>query len=97
MTPERQPIMLGNPVSIESERTWRRHARCHYFNADLFFAQEGENRAQRLHRERQAKQICQICPVRAECDDLAERTHTQYGIWGGLSEADRRAQSVRRQ
>jgi WhiB family redox-sensing transcriptional regulator len=41
--------------------------------------------------QNQAKRICSGCPVRAEClIDALEHRH-EYGIWGGLTERERRA------
>lgn len=37
-----------------------------------------------------AKEICRTCPVKAPCLDYAIRIREHHGIWGGLSEAERR-------
>jgi WhiB family redox-sensing transcriptional regulator len=37
-----------------------------------------------------AKRICAACPVINECLDYALRTSAREGIWGGLSERERR-------
>lgn len=37
-----------------------------------------------------AKQICRVCPVKSECRDFAIRHREPHGVWGGLSETDRR-------
>jgi WhiB family redox-sensing transcriptional regulator len=37
-----------------------------------------------------AKAVCARCPVAADCLAYAEKTHVQFGIWGGLTENDRR-------
>jgi WhiB family redox-sensing transcriptional regulator len=37
-----------------------------------------------------AKAVCAICPVRVECGDHALATHEPYGVWGGMSESERR-------
>lgn len=36
-----------------------------------------------------AKTLCNICPARAECLDWALDTRETFGVWGGLSEAER--------
>lgn len=38
-----------------------------------------------------AKTLCAICPSRAECLDWALDQRIEFGVWGGLSEAERRA------
>lgn len=40
--------------------------------------------------ERVAKQMCRECPVRLECLDYALKTHQEFGVWGGLTEDERR-------
>jgi WhiB family redox-sensing transcriptional regulator len=43
----------------------------------------------RAAREAAAKAVCRRCPVRRRCAAHALATPEPYGIWGGLSEADR--------
>ena len=42
-----------------------------------------------------AKSICKGCPVRAGCLQIALNADIQYGIWGGLTEKERRRLSQR--
>ena len=49
-----------------------------------------ERKDERIARERAAKEICRPCPVRQECLDYAIRIREAHGIWGGLSEAERK-------
>jgi len=50
----------------------------------------GESKGQRRTRESTAKRICADCPVSRECLDYALRVQEPFGIWGGLTEAERR-------
>jgi WhiB family redox-sensing transcriptional regulator len=50
-----------------------------------------ESDTDRRAREDAAKRVCAACPVRQECLDYALRVREQYGIWGGLTEVERRA------
>ncbi|WP_374198573.1 WhiB family transcriptional regulator [Streptomyces scabiei] len=43
-----------------------------------------------------AKQVCNGCPVRAECLEFALDTNQDSGVWGGTSEDKRRAARRRR-
>jgi len=43
-----------------------------------------------MARERKAKSICAVCPVRIECLEYAVRIREPHGIWGGLNEIERR-------
>jgi len=51
----------------------------------LFFGPDGERSAEREIRERKAKAVCAVCPIRAECLDYALRHPARHGIWGGLN------------
>ncbi len=37
-----------------------------------------------------AKAVCQVCPVQGECREYALSIKEPYGIWGGLTETERR-------
>lgn len=41
--------------------------------------------------QQQAKQVCQRCPVVAECLAEALDNRTEFGVWGGMTERERRA------
>ena len=38
-----------------------------------------------------AKSICAACPVLAQCLDFALEARQDYGVWGGLTEDERRS------
>jgi len=50
-----------------------------------------ERKDEKLDRERRAKAICATCSVRRDCLDYALRIREPHGIWGGLSEVERRS------
>jgi WhiB family redox-sensing transcriptional regulator len=49
-----------------------------------------ERKDERERREARAKAICQVCPVRQPCADYAIDIREPFGIWGGLTEIERR-------
>jgi WhiB family redox-sensing transcriptional regulator len=49
----------------------------------VFFPEKGGS-------SREAKRICSECPVRIECLNYALRRDERYGVWGGMSERERR-------
>ncbi len=67
---------------------WQDLANCRGANADLFFPERGAS-------TRTAKSICRECTVREECLEFAIVNSEKFGIWGGLSERERR--KIRRQ
>jgi WhiB family redox-sensing transcriptional regulator len=73
------------------ERDWLLAAACRG-HTDLFFApDDSESRSERRRRESRAKAVCQTCEVRGECLEEALKHDERFGIWGGLTERERRA------
>ncbi|MEU3244682.1 MULTISPECIES: WhiB family transcriptional regulator [unclassified Streptomyces] len=62
---------------------WRENAACGSSDADDLFADSA--------RQRQAKVVCAGCPVRTECLAEALDERIEFGVWGGMTERDRRA------
>ncbi|NIL77893.1 WhiB family transcriptional regulator [Rhodococcus sp. B10] len=74
----------------DPEMAWQRFARCNGYDTDLFFPPEKEGAESREHREFLAKRVCGDCPVLMRCRAEAVLTQESHGIWGGLSESERR-------
>jgi WhiB family redox-sensing transcriptional regulator len=67
---------------------WVVHAPCAQVGPDLFYSGDGNGRdAMYVHR---ARRICAGCPYKAPCALWAIQNDEQFGIWGGLSPAQRR-------
>lgn len=76
---------------VPVEPSWRAGAVCHGSTAAHFYPPATtETRDERLTRENAARALCSHCPVRAACLDYALGVGEPYGIWGGLTEAERR-------
>jgi WhiB family transcriptional regulator, redox-sensing transcriptional regulator len=69
--------------------TWQRSANCLGVDPDLFFPERGGS-------TREAKEVCRGCVVREECLQYALENGEKFGIWGGLSERERRRLRRRR-
>lgn len=67
---------------------WMEYGLCRQTDPNLFFP-EGRGAAIAIQTE-QAKQVCNRCPVRLLCLDWALDTGQNTGVWGGLSEDERR-------
>lgn len=73
------------------EADWQLKAACRGPQAVVFFPPPiPERRDEKRFRERNAKAICETCTVRQDCLSYALTIREQHGIWGGLSESERR-------
>jgi WhiB family redox-sensing transcriptional regulator len=73
-----------------AETDWRHRANCRgASDPDVFFPIGSTGPA--LDQIEEAKTFCNPCPVRKACLDWAISTHQDSGVWGGLSEDERRA------
>ncbi|BDA64889.1 MULTISPECIES: WhiB family transcriptional regulator [Actinomyces] len=80
---------LPGPISALWE--WQYRGACLGMDSSMFFHPEGERGSSRRRRDERAKAVCRRCPVLEECRSHALRTHEPYGVWGGMSEDERRA------
>ncbi len=72
-------------IEVEAEQVpgWQEEALCAQTDPEAFFPEKGGS-------TREAKRICTGCDVRVECLDYALANDERFGIWGGLSERERR-------
>lgn len=82
---------MSNAV-MTTTTAWRENASCLEYPAVLFFGiDDSESPAERRLREDKAKQVCSMCVVRDQCLEYALAKREPYGIWGGLTELERKA------
>ncbi len=67
----------------ELDRDWQFRANCMGVDPELFFPERGSS-------TREAKEVCRGCVVREDCLDFAIANGEKFGIWGGMSERERR-------
>ena len=67
---------------------WRDRAACRDTSPELFFPIGTTGRGARPDRRRQAR--VRQCPVAHECLEFALATNQEAGVWGGLTEDERR-------
>jgi len=82
------PVRLGVPglrpvVDDGNPLAWQSDALCAQTDPEAFFPEKGGS-------TRDAKKICTGCEVRSECLEYALSNDERFGIWGGLSERERR-------
>jgi WhiB family transcriptional regulator, redox-sensing transcriptional regulator len=74
--------LLG--IGLEADaQSWQERALCAETDPEAFFPEKGGS-------TREAKKICTGCEVKAECLEYALANDERFGIWGGLSERERR-------
>ncbi len=86
-------ILASSLALGTADYSWRDHALCRDTDPALFFPVGTTGMA--LVQIERAKQVCSECEVRRDCLDFALATNQDSGIWGGLSEEERR--TIRRQ
>ena len=79
---------FGASDADNEEPTWHDFANCLGVDPDLFFPERGAS-------TREAKEVCRGCVVRPDCLEFALANGEKFGIWGGMSERERRR--IRRQ
>lgn len=84
------PVNLGvpgvrRPTQVEDDNplSWQTDALCAQTDPEAFFPEKGGS-------TRDAKRVCTTCDVRDQCLEYALNNDERFGIWGGLSERERR-------
>ncbi|HRN30012.1 MAG TPA: WhiB family transcriptional regulator [Terrimesophilobacter sp.] len=70
-------------VDDDGVLAWQSDALCAQTDPEAFFPEKGGS-------TRDAKRICASCEVKAQCLEYALQNDERFGIWGGLSERERR-------
>ena len=70
-------------MSGMEDRGWQARANCMGVDPDLFFPERGAS-------PREAKEVCRGCVAREDCLEYALDNGEKFGIWGGMSERERR-------
>ena len=78
-----QPSAPSPWTVLATDDDWRQDALCAETDPEAFFPEKGGS-------TREAKRVCVGCSVRAECLEFALSNDERFGIWGGLSERERR-------
>lgn len=85
---QEQSVWLGLPGfgtddGAAGELAWQADALCAQTDPEAFFPEKGGS-------TRDAKRVCGACNVRSECLEYALANDERFGIWGGMSERERR-------
>lgn len=77
------PLLAHLAGEDEGVLGWQERALCAQTDPEAFFPEKGGS-------TREAKRVCSVCEVRSECLEYALMNDERFGIWGGLSERERR-------
>ena len=81
--PEQELGDLTDLFDATEEQDWQERALCAQTDPEAFFPEKGGS-------TREAKRICLGCDVKDDCLEYALAHDERFGIWGGLSERERR-------
>jgi WhiB family redox-sensing transcriptional regulator len=76
-------FLLDEDDDTQELLPWQEQALCAQTDPEAFFPEKGGS-------TREAKRVCGRCDVRGDCLDYALAHDERFGIWGGLSERERR-------
>ena len=76
-------VRAGGDQEDDNPLSWQTDALCAQTDPEAFFPEKGGS-------TRDAKRICSSCEVRSQCLEYALANDERFGIWGGLSERERR-------
>ena len=74
---------FDSPSTTSNPLAWQSDSLCAQTDPEAFFPEKGGS-------TRDAKKICASCEVRSQCLEYALANDERFGIWGGLSERERR-------
>ena len=80
---ELQLITGGELADESTELSWQERSLCAQTDPEAFFPEKGGS-------TRDAKRVCEACVVKDQCLEYAMENDERFGIWGGLSERERR-------
>jgi WhiB family transcriptional regulator, redox-sensing transcriptional regulator len=83
LLPRVEAFEMLEVIEDADEDDWQDRALCAETDPEAFFPEKGGS-------TREAKRICTGCEVRAQCLEYALAHDERFGIWGGLSERERR-------
>lgn len=74
---------------IPMGREWVAQAECRGAPIEWFFPPRGGTGGRLKGRA-----LCAVCPVQAECEEWARSAPEPFGLWGGLTEKERRSKRI---
>ncbi|WP_099331573.1 WhiB family transcriptional regulator [Actinomyces minihominis] len=78
------------PGPLIDKWEWQYRGACREMDTEIFFHPEGERGPSRRRLAAEAKKVCATCQVIEECRNHSILSREAYGVWGGLTEEERR-------
>lgn len=75
--------IINELLVADNDKAWQGRALCAQTDPEAFFPEKGGS-------PRDAKKVCLACEVRTKCLEYALAHDERFGIWGGMSERERR-------
>ena len=90
--PNTKPKPIPLFIREDDEQPWAEQALCAQIGGDAWFPDKGTPDEPQTNPVslKDAKRVCLACPVRTPCLDYALKHDERFGVWGGLSERERR-------
>lgn len=94
MTTEKIPrLSRSNHINVKpiaSDWEWQYEGACRDKDPELFFLEYALRGPAKRKKEIAAIAVCNTCPVLQQCRDHALKVPEMFGVWGGLTEEQRR-------
>lgn len=74
-----------NLAEMLQRPAWMAEANCRGMDPEMFYVERGDSAGLKA-----ARAVCRACDVQAECLAYAVNNGEKFGVWGGLSEKQRR-------
>jgi WhiB family redox-sensing transcriptional regulator len=84
-------VTTSLPAPIADNWDWQSTAACRDVEPEAFFLPENARGPSKRMRETAAKAVCARCPIQRRCLDWALTVGEAYGVWGGMTPAERGA------
>ena len=86
-------VQLFNKLPAPTLETyaWQAEGECRKYDPETFFLPYNSRGADKEERTQRAKAVCGKCAVVEQCLKFSLDTAQEFGVWGGLSEDERRA------
>lgn len=78
-------VWRSEEVSGPLALSWRAKGSCRGSDPSVFYPSPDDETL-----AHQAKMICGVCPVRRPCLEYALVSREKHGVWGGMTERERR-------